>query len=860
MIRDSLQFAVYRMRTTFGQRWGGYLTVILLVGLLGGLGMGSLAGARRTQSSFSTFVASTNPSTLDVTILGADPASSGAGANYEASLTRQVAHLPHVASVAPAVEFTGAPLVHGAPQLGDTGEAYPVGSVNGLFFTQDRVALLAGHRADPARANEIMMSPSAAQLLGFHVGEVIPYGFYDQAQEQLPGIGTAAVTPALRIDFKLVGLAALNSGIIQDDVDRSPTFIELTPAFSREILSRRSEQFSGAILFGIRVHGAASAVSAVEVEIQRLVPAGVVATDHALGPVIAKSDLALKPLSIALGVFGAVSLLAALLVGAQVIARRMRIDGDDLDVLRALGADPLEIFADEMAGVLASILAGALLAAGFAILLSPIAPLGPVRTVYPTPGFDVDWTVLGVGVLVLVVLLSAFAAWAAYRGSPHRLVLRRRLVVRSGSTTVRTFAAAGLSASGVVGVRMALEPGQGRSAVPVRSVMLGATLAVALVIATITFGASLNTLVTRPPLYGWNWTYIVNQVGEGGANVPPQTLVALAHDRDVAAVSGLSYNDLEIDGQTVQFIQERASAAVTPPVLSGHAVEGARQVVLGAATLAQLHKRVGQTALVSYGVAKDAPLDIPPTRVTIVGTATFPAIGFASVVDDHTSMGTGVWLASSLLPEAFVKAMESQYSTLNGPNMALVRMKTGVSAAADEANLRQIVRSADRAFAAVPNGAGEGDALAVLGVQRPAEIVNYRSMGSTPALLVAALALGAVIALALTLVSSVRQRRREFALLKSIGFVRQQLALAIAWQATVAAVVGLVIGIPLGILAGRWLWTLFAQQIAAVPDPTVPALSVVLVAVGSLVFANIVAAVPARSAARTPAALMLREE
>ena len=90
--------------------------------------------------------------------------------------------------------------------------------------------------------------------------------------------------------------------------------------------------------------------------------------------------------------------------------------------------------------------------------------------------------------------------------------------------------------------------------------------------------------------------------------------------------------------------------AVTPPVLSGHAVEGSHQVVLGAATLAQLHKHVGQTVTVSYGVAKDAPLDIPPTRVTIVGTATFPAIGFASTIEDHTSMGTGAWLADSLQP------------------------------------------------------------------------------------------------------------------------------------------------------------------------------------------------------------------
>ena len=117
-------------------------------------------------------------------------------------------------------------------------------------------------------------------------------------------------------------------------------------------------------------------------------------------------------------------------------------------------------------------------------------------------------------------------------------------------------------------------------------------------------------------------------------------------------------------------------------------------------------------------------------------------------------------------------------------------------------------------------------------VLRPAEIVNYRSMGTTPALLGVTLAAGAVAALALTLVSSVRRRRRELALLKTLGFTRRQLAAVVAWQSTVAVAIGIVIGVPLGIVIGRWLWDLFARAIHAVPQPTVPAVTIVLVAVG----------------------------
>src|ERR1019366_1180321 len=68
----ALGTAWYRFRATFSQRWGAYLSVVLLIGLVGGVAMGSLAAARRTQASFSTFLASTNPPDLGVTIYGAN--------------------------------------------------------------------------------------------------------------------------------------------------------------------------------------------------------------------------------------------------------------------------------------------------------------------------------------------------------------------------------------------------------------------------------------------------------------------------------------------------------------------------------------------------------------------------------------------------------------------------------------------------------------------------------------------------------------------------------------------------------------------------------------------------------------------
>ena len=133
--------AWYRFRATFSQRWGAYLSVLLLIGLVGGVATGSLAAARRTEASFSTFLASTNPPDLGVTIYGANANNASSNPNYSSRLTDEIAHLPDVRNVEAGMEISAAPLrANGAPRLKTIGLAYPIASVDGLFFDQNRVA------------------------------------------------------------------------------------------------------------------------------------------------------------------------------------------------------------------------------------------------------------------------------------------------------------------------------------------------------------------------------------------------------------------------------------------------------------------------------------------------------------------------------------------------------------------------------------------------------------------------------------------------------------------------------------------------------------------------------------------------
>ena len=118
----------------------------------------------------------------------------------------------------------------------------------------------------------------------------------------------------------------------------------------------------------------------------------------------------------------------------------------------------------------------------------------------------------------------------------------------------------------------------------------------------------------------------------------------------------------------------------------------------------------------------------------------------------------------------------------------------------------------------------------------------------------------AVATLVHVLVTSVQKRRRDLAILKTLGFVRRQVRGTVAWQATSLTLVALAVGFPVGIAAGRWIWTAFAGSLGVVSAPAVRVLVLILAIPIAIVAANLIAALPARAAARTKPALVLRAE
>jgi len=845
MTGQMLRVAWYRFRATLRRRWSGYVALAVLTGLVGGVALASVTAARRTDSSYPDFLAGTNPSDLIVQPTTLPPYA-------PAFLDDQLAGLKHVRNVEATEGFTAATLTRrGGIATFLITQVELVASLDGLYSDQDRLTIVRGHRANPARADQVVATTQAASVLGLQVGSHLSVGVLPNAAR--------THSDFRKLKLTVVGLGVLNTQVVQDDIDRDRTgFLIGTPALARMIVPCCAAYE----YVGLQLAGGSSDDAAVEQEYDDLLStsrytesgrgSGSTLQVYVTSAIEAQAQRAIRPEVIALGVFGLIAGLAALLIGAQSISRQLRAGAEDTAVLRALGAGPAATAADGLPGILGAVLAGSLLAAVVAVGLSPLTLFGPTHAVEPLSGIYLDWTVLGLGALALAMVLGGVAGVTGFRQAPHRAVTR----ISAGRVpgAVRAGLAAGLPVPAVAGLRFALEPGRGRTAVPVRSVIAASVLAVLVVMATLTFGASLSTLISHPALYGWNFSYALYSTDGYGAFSPKFIGPQLRGDRMVAATTGVYFATAQVGGQTVPVISAPANAAVAPPVLHGHGLQGPGQIVLGPATLAQLHKHIGEYVRVSEGRI------VASRSLRIVGTAALPAIG--TVLGVHASMGTGALIDTSVVNTATLTA---GFGSLAGPNAILIRMRPGISQSAGMRSLQKIVDAYRQLLRspktlAASHGFSQIVTVNLLAPQRPAEIVNYKSMGAMPEVLAGGLAAGAVAALGLTLNASIRRRRRDFALLKTIGFTRSQLAAAVAWQATVTAAIGLVIGVPLGIAAGRWLWLAFAGELAAVPDPVIPAVSITLAAVAALILANLVAAIPGQRAARTPTATVLRAE
>jgi FtsX-like permease family len=394
-------------------------------------------------------------------------------------------------------------------------------------------------------------------------------------------------------------------------------------------------------------------------------------------------------------------------------------------------------------------------------------------------------------------------------------------------------ARAGLAPAAVTGVRFALEPGRGRTAVPARTTIVGAVGAVVTVIAAVTFAASLDHLLATPRLYGTNWdARIVTSAEENDEHdaIVSRVEAAVASDARVAAWSKAELSRVELDGQAVPAVGlEPGEGSVAPTVVSGRLPTADDEVALGRRTLEQLGRGIGDRVTATF---ESTTRDLEVVgRVALPGAGNYPG-------GDKTSIGDGALLSRSGLADLAPPFPGATF---------LVRFGDGVDP--------------DTALADITDRFGpRGELVDAAGVERPADLTDYERVRETPIVLAGMLAVLGVATVTHALVTTVRRRRRDLAVLKTLGFTRRQVSGAVAWQATTIAAVALVVGLPLGIAAGRFAWALTADNIGTIAEPVTPLLAVLAAVPAVLLVTNAVAVVPGWLAGRTRAGTALRSE
>jgi hypothetical protein len=150
--------------------------------------------------------------------------------------------------------------------------------------------------------------------------------------------------------------------------------------------------------------------------------------------------------------------------------------------------------------------------------------------------------------------------------------------------------------------------------------------------------------------------------------------------------------------------------------------------------------------------------------------------------------------------------------------------------------------------------------FAVRGPATPTDLVNFGRVRNLPMLLGIALCGLALVTIAHLLITSVRRRRRDFAILRALGFTRGQVRRTAAWQAATLTAAALAIGIPAGAVCGRAAWLIFARHLGIVPVPDIPLPWFAVLIPIALGLAVAIAALPGESAARAKPAHLLRSE
>ncbi len=499
---------------------------------------------------------------------------------------------------------------------------------------------------------------------------------------------------------------------------------------------------------------------------------------------------------------------ASLVFVGQAVARQTRREWSDSQLLSAIGMTRGTMVWSQTLRSMVIAFGATATALVVAIGVSPLGPIGIGRAAEPDPGLRVDRLILALGLpLVALVVLSAAVLPVAK--------LRRRTATTASHTPRRL--AGVLPTIGVAG--LAMTGARRAGGVAMASAIAGVAVASAIGVAAWSLTASYQDLRAAPARYGATWDVSVG-------NDADAEQAASTHER-LAAIPGIRVAGIESanDGPAgaaftlTTFIPSIGDPS--PPVVTrGRPPVGPTEVTLGRTTMHDLGVQLGDSVHLPPGDPSQG------ADLTVVGEA---------VINDGLGSlpGSGAFVAPEAFARLSLQSVAQSYAVWIDPD-------------ADRFATMAALRAAFPTTFVLP--------------QPPDQIGNLGLVQRQPLLL--ALIVGAIAAAALVhaLVLSVRRGRHQIGVLKALGFTRGQVSGSVAWHATLLVVPGVFIGVPLGIVIGRFVWTTIVDNIGIVSGPVLPIPVMATIAVLVLALANLAALWPGWSAARTQAAVALRME
>lgn len=508
-----------------------------------------------------------------------------------------------------------------------------------------------------------------------------------------------------------------------------------------------------------------------------------------------------------LWILAAVAAIAAIAVLGQVITRQVRLAQGERERLSAIGFTQGQLLADAVGRAAIPITIGSLLGAMSASVPSGYFPTGFVRVVEPTPGFHAEWVVMLGGAGMFIVALTLWTLIALASSTWGIRPARPSPMVEAVATRASATAATGMRLAFARGAR---ERGTARGSV------IGILLSIAGLVAAITFGVSLDRLVHQPFRYGSNFDATI---GDNGADTVPDGLVErLDANPDVTALTLFAGSQARVGNRTVPVVGvEAVRGQGQPTILAGRLPVSEDEIAFGRLTARDVGVGVGDD------VTMVGPSYTQVLRVT--GIAVVPGLG----ANDGLGAGGIVTMGG------LTRLDEAALPTSIGVNLRVSR---------------------EQFFGSLPEYAGVPPEPEYV----PAAIVNVSRINAIPFVLAGVLAALALLTVGHGMVTSMRSRRRDVAILRSLGADRGWVTRAVHWQASLLTALPVVIGIPVGLVVGRLVFAAFADSMGAVNDAAIPVAIVAIGFVAVVALANVIAGVIARTARRQEPALLLQTE